>query len=139
MVTRSQNKIIQLLENAVDDDTAIITFNASNGWVQQFDVSKVHDKYTWGYDMSHLHLLHSKLNNPSIYPLVVVHRSFIRYWSLIILNGKKRLIPHKNIRMWMIYSEQKIEKIPIHEAFAAMNTDSKTGDILSLDPTLHYV
>jgi hypothetical protein len=139
MVTRSQNKIIQLLESAVDDETAIITFNASNGWVQQFDVTKVDDTYTWGYDISHLHLLYSKLNNPSTYPLVVVHRSFIRQWSLMYLNEKKRLIPHKNIRMWIIYSEQKMDKVPNHEAFAAMNTDSETGDLLPLDPTLHYI
>jgi hypothetical protein len=135
---------MKMLEDKTDE-TSIVTFNAFSGdWTQAYDVTKQDDgSFVWGTADWHQQVLSAKLVEPKHFPLAIVQRSFIRKWTLTIaVNGKKMLMPHKQIRMYVIRISTTgylIEKLSPEDAFSCMNTDAVTGDCLPMDRTLEYV
>jgi len=136
--------LMKMLENNTNE-TSIVTFNAFSGnWTQVYDVTKQDDSsFIWGTADWHQQSLEAKLNNLELFPLAIVQRTFIRKWTLsITLNGKKTLIPYKQIRMYVVQVSSQgyiIEKLSPENAFSCMNTDAATGECLPMDRTLEYV
>ncbi len=136
--------LMKMLEDNTDE-TSIVTFNAFNGdWTQAYDVRKQDNgSFIWGTADWHQHLLEGELVNLERFPLAIVQRNFIRKWTLSrVFKGKKMLIPYKQIRMYVVQISSQgylVEKLSPENAFSCMNTDSITGECLSMDRTLEYV
>lgn len=136
--------LMKMLEDNTEE-TSIVTFNTFSGnWAQAYDVTKqVDGSFIWGTLDWHQHVLAARLVNSEWFPLAIVQRSFIRKWILTIApTGKKILIPHKQIRMYVVQISSQgylIERLSPEDAFSCMNTDATTGEFLPMDRTLEYV
>ena len=135
-------KRIEDLAKQSNNHTAIVTFSSSGrNWNQVFDVidKQNGELCEWGYQEGYRIILSAKLANSDTYPLSVVVRTFTRkHFPVILENKHKILIPGKQIRMFYLPKYGELRQLSAEECFACMNTDSRTGMSLSLDPTLEY-
>lgn len=123
--------------------TAIMTVHSEGrDWDQVIDVVDKQDDQPceWGYQKFYKGMFAAKLINSETYPLCVVVRTFTsKQFPMIVKSGKKMLIPGKEIRMFFLPKYGEIQQLSAEDCFACMNTDSKTGQPLPLDPTVQYV
>jgi hypothetical protein len=123
--------------------TAIVSVHSEGrDWDQVIDVVDKEDgkPCEWGYQKFYRTMFAAKLVNSETYPLCVVVRTFTsKQFPMVVKNGKRMLIPGKQIRMFFLPKYGEIQQLSAEDCFACMNTDSQTGQPLPLDPTLEYV
>lgn len=135
--------MIDELAKQSHNHTAIVTVHSQGrGWDQVIDVVDKQDEkpYEWGYQEFYRSIVAAKLVNSETYSLCVVVRTFTsKHLPMVVKNGKKMLIPGKQIRMFFLPKYGECHQLSAEDCFACMNTDAKTGQPLPLDPTVEYV